>query len=93
MYMLYNNQICLVKPNNGNFLSAFRAYIDDDAMTTGDAPQTPGRRVRSIPMQGNVATGIENIGISDQPMKVFIDGQLYILRGEKLSDSTGRMVK
>ena len=37
--------------------------------------------------------GFENIQTSDKPMKVLIDGTLYILRGEKIHDATGRMVK
>ena len=37
--------------------------------------------------------GFENLESGDQPMKVLIDGTLYILRGEKIHDATGRMVK
>jgi len=95
MYMLSNNQICSVTHNNGNFLSAFRAYIDDDAMIdVSSAPQpVPGRKVKSVPMQGNVATGIDETHTSMQATKMLIDGQLFIICGEKMYDVTGSLVK
>lgn len=95
MYMLSNNQICSVTHNNGNFLSAFRAYIDDDAMIdVSSAPQpVPGRKVKSVPMQGNVATGIDDARTSMQATKMLIDGQLFIIYGEKMYDATGSLVK
>lgn len=95
MYMLSNNQICSVTHNNGNFLSAFRAYIDDDAMSeVSSAPQpAPGRKVKSVPMQGNVATGIDETHTSMQATKMLIDGQLFIICGEKMYDVTGSLVK
>lgn len=95
MYMLSNNQICSVTHNNGNFLSAFRAYIDDAAMSeVSSAPQpAPGRKVKSVPMQGNVATGIDETHTSMQAAKMLIDGQLFIIYGEKMYDVTGSLVK
>ena len=57
----------------------------------------PGRRRVSL---GNgasapqVATGMENVqGGNVQSTKVLINGQLFILRGEKMYDATGRLVK
>jgi hypothetical protein len=41
----------------------------------------------------NVATGVDAINASEKPMKLMIDGQLFILRGEKMYDATGRLVK
>lgn len=95
MYMLSNNQICSVTHYNGNFLLAFRAYIDDDAMIdVSSAPQpAPGRKVKSVPMQGNVATGIDDARTSMQATKMLIDGQLFIIYGEKMYDATGSLVK
>jgi hypothetical protein len=39
------------------------------------------------------AQGFENLQSGDAPMKVMIDGTLYIIRGEKVFDATGRLVK
>ena len=90
-HMLYNNSIRAIGTNNS--LAAGRAYIILDNIP-GGAPsgQAPGR-VRSIPMQENVATDIEATGLTDKPVKVMIDGQLFILRGESLYDMTGRLAK
>lgn len=96
MYMLHNNQICPVNHSVGaNSLAAFRAYIDDDAMVdVSTAPQpAPGRQVKSVPMQGNVATGVDNMQSSAQATKMLIDGRLFIIRGEKIYDVTGSLVK
>jgi hypothetical protein len=41
-----------------------------------------------------VATGIENTGFeSEAPRKVLINGELYIIRGEKMYDAKGQLVK
>ena len=54
----------------------------------------PGRRRIELNVNGeNAAQGFENIESGDAPMKVLIDGTLYILRGEKVFDATGRLVK
>lgn len=78
-----------------NYLSAYRAYINyDDLHPVSSAPQgAPGKRVIAMPMQKDAAQGFDNIEASDKPMKVVIDGTLYILRGEKVYDATGRLVK
>ena len=91
-HMLYNNSIRAIGTNNS--LPAGRAYIilDEIPGSTINAQEAPGR-VRAIPMHGNVATDIEATGLTDQPAKVMKDGQLFILRGEKLYDMTGRLVK
>ena len=93
IYMMYQNALRPLGTNN--HLDAFRAYLLVDAMTVpNETPQdTPGRHVRSMSMQGNVATGIEDTESAAQAMKVMIDGQLFIQRGEKLYDVTGQMVK
>ena len=41
----------------------------------------------------NTATGMENVDASAQPVKTIINGQLYILRGEKMYDAQGKLVK
>lgn len=88
-HMLKNNEIRLL--GNNNHLDANRAYIILDNI---DAVQpAPGRRVRAIPMHSNVVTGCDEINASETPVKMIIDGQIFILRGEKMYDTTGRLVK
>jgi hypothetical protein len=90
IYLLIQNAI---RPNDGNYLNAHRAYIDYSALTVETPVPAPGRRVRAIPMQSNVVTGCEEINASETPVKMMIDGQLFIIRGEKMFDATGRLVK
>ena len=93
IYILKDNAI---RPRTaGNWLSANRAYIVyTDLIEVTEAPQgAPGKRVRAIPMQPKVATGMDALNASDKPVKMIINGQLFILRGEKLYDATGRLVK
>jgi hypothetical protein len=60
----------------------------------GGAPAgLPKHRVRAMPTQSNVATDINAINASDAPVKMMIDGELFIRRGENLYDATGRLVK
>ena len=77
-------------------IPAHRCYVDMDVLQTTSAPSTPayGRRRVTLGVQGTqVATGIEDIDASEKPVKLLINGQMYILRGEKLFDATGRLVK
>ena len=91
IYILKDNAI---RPRtDGNYLSANRAYINYDELTIGTPVSAPSRRVKGMPMQPKVATGVENAAVSDKPTKALLDGQLYILRGEKMYDATGRLVK
>jgi len=91
-YLLINNAI---RPRTtGNFLAANRAYIEYSALDVNTPQPAPGRRVRAVPMQQNTATGMENVqGDNVQCTKVLIDGQLFILRGEKMYDAKGQLVK
>lgn len=82
-------------------LVANRAYIVMSEVPTyaqyQEAQQqsnnAPRRRVTLGRDAENAAQGFENILGGDQPMKVMIDGTLYIIRGEKVFDATGRLVK
>ena len=94
VYLLIQNAIRPLA--SGNYLNANRAYINyDDLNPVAEAPQpAPGRRVRAVPMQQNTATGMENVqGDNVQCTKVLINGQLFILRGEKMYDAKGQLVK
>ena len=94
IYILKDNAIRPIMV--GNFLSENRAYIDyDELIVVSEAPiSAPGKRVRAIPMQGQTATGMDNVQGDDvQCTKVLIDGQMYILRANRMYDVTGKLVK
>lgn len=58
------------------------------------APARPGaRRVVASNNAPQITTGTEALNASETPVKMMINGQLFILRGEKLYDATGRLVK
>ena len=77
-------------------VAANRAYVK--LSEVGEVPSSspnPGRRRILMTVNGEkVATDIDDVqGDNVQCIKVMIDGQLYILRGEKMYDATGRLVK
>jgi hypothetical protein len=93
-YMLYENELRRIGTNN--HLNAYRAYVKLAEIPNGDVPAgLPKHRVRAMPMQTNVATGMDEIRQepTSNSQKLLIDGQLFILRGENLYDATGRLVK
>ena len=94
-YIIYNNALYYVNSDNVK-VGAHRAYLDMTgvpAYNSGSA-SAPGRRRITMEVHGEqVATGIDAINASEKPMKLMIDGQIYILRGEKMYDATGRLVK
>ena len=94
IYLLIQNAIRPIASDN--YLNAKRAYIDYDALNpVTEAPASiPGRRVKSMPMAPQVATGVDQV-LSDQVpnTKVLINGQLFILHGEKMYDAKGQLVK
>ena len=93
-YIIYNNALYFVNSDNV-YVGANRAYLNMlDVPDYSNANLAPGRRRVVMTVHGEqTATGCENINASETPVKMIIDGQLYILRGEKLFDATGRLVK
>ena len=96
-YVLYNNQYLQVVDNGATVkVGANRAYIILDDIGRTEPALAPGRRRISMGVQSEqVATGLENDGLMNDELmkKVLINGQLFILRGEKMYDATGRLVK
>ena len=92
-YILYNNQYLEVNSDDV-YVGANRAYIKmAELPTTAKAP-VPGRRRVAMGVAGReVPTALDHLNASEQPIKVIIDGQLFILRGEQMFDATGRLVK
>jgi hypothetical protein len=81
-------------------IPAHRCYVDyDELLANPSTPNpAPGRRRVVLGLNGKdaeqVATGIGNVqGDEVQSTKVLINGQLFILRGEKMYDATGRLMK
>ncbi len=74
---------------------AHRAYVQmDEVDELSSAAPAPGRRYITMNVHGqNQTTGIEDLMSGDAPMKVLIEGTLFILRGEKVFDATGHLVK
>ena len=92
-YIMLNNQYCKVVEAN-TYVGANRAYIQLDKIGNDYVAPAYGRRRVSLGVQqAEVATGLEDLNVGDQPIKIMINGQMYILRGEKMYDATGRLVK
>ena len=74
---------------------ANRAYVKLSEVTSlSSLSPAPGRRRIELNVNGeNAAQGFENLQSGDAPMKVMIDGTLYILRGEKVYNANGQLVK
>lgn len=92
-YIMLNNQYCKVVEAN-TYVGANRAYIKLDKIGNDYVAPAYGRRRVSLDVQGNqTATGLENLMNGETPVKVMINGELFILCGEKMYDATGRLVK
>ena len=90
-YILYQNQYWLVS-GRAAYIANYRAYIKISEINY--VAPAPGRRRVAMNVNGEqTATGINELNAAEAPVKMIIDGQLYILRGEKLYDATGRLVK
>ena len=73
---------------------ANRAYVNMSQVTdlTGAAPV--GVRRITLGVNGaQVATGVDQVQGNEVPTKMIINGQLFILRGEKMYDAQGKLVK
>ena len=94
-YILNNNQYREVVSANSAYILSHRAYIHLAYITPSEPALAPGRRRISMSVYSEqVATGIENTGFeSEAPRKVLINGELYIIRGEKMYDAKGQLVK
>lgn len=94
-YIIYNNALYFV--NSEAYVGANRAYLDMTGVPAySNEPQqgnAPRRRVTMAVHGPQVATGIDALNTSDAPAKVLINGQLFIIRGEKMFDAKGQLVK
>lgn len=93
VYFIYENELRQVNGQSGNWIRAYRAYVIVAEITGGKPSAAPGRNVRSMPMHKDTATGMDELNASKNPVKMIIDGKLYILRGEKMYNANGQLVK
>ena len=87
---------CVDLTATGLLVPANRAYVKlDEVDPIQDQTPAPGRVRMSLGVNGApaVTTGVENAQMDNAPVKMIINGQLFILRGEKMFDATGRLVK
>ena len=95
-YVIYGNMVTRI--NGATSLKSERCYINispSEPSRSGSAP-VPGRARFMINVDGhNTPTGMDQITNDQLQMsnKVIINDHLYILRGEKMYDATGRLVK
>ena len=95
-YIIYNNQLYFV--NSLAYVGAHRAYLNMNDVPAYNEPQqqgnAPRRRVTMTVHSEQTTTGIENAqGDQVQSAKVLINGQLFIIRGEKMYNANGQVVK
>ena len=80
--------------STGLSVPANRAYIKMDQVPNMSASPAPGKRYITLSVNGNNGTtGIGELNASETPVKMIIDGKLYILRGEKMYNANGQLVK
>ena len=73
---------------------ANRAYVD--MLQVADLTEAAPVGVRRITLGvngQNTATGVDQVQGDEVPTKMIINGQLFILRGEKMYDAQGKLVK
>lgn len=101
-YFIYNNMFYYVSAADAAsgriHISKNHAFINLSAVPGYNnepiSVPAPGRRVSIGNGAPAVATGLENGELkSDEMKKVLINGELFIIRGEKMYDATGRLVK
>lgn len=72
-------------------MSEVPTYADYQAAQTSNP--APRRRVTLGKDEAQVVTGFGELETSETPVKVLINGQIFIIRGEKMFDVTGKLVK
>ena len=98
IYYFSGHNIWAVKKNTADVvLPAYLCYVKMDELLASpipDANPAPGRRRVTLGVNGQqVATGVDQVQGDEVPTKMIINGQLFILRGEKMYDAQGKLVK
>lgn len=101
LYYFSGNAIwCVANRSTDANIPAHGCYLNMEEFRELPIPSptpAPGRRRITLGVNGkNTPTGLENgelINGENGVQKVLINGELFILRGEKMYDATGRLVK
>lgn len=94
-YIIYNNALYEVNTENV-YVGANRAYLNMAAVPDYNPAVAPAPGIRRVYMSvygEQTTTGMDELNASEAPAKVMIDGQLFILRGEKKYNANGQLVK
>lgn len=89
VYVVSGGQIKHATTSSG--VEAYRAYIQMNAVSAPSA--APGRRIIEMPLEGNSATGVNEIEANDKAVKFIENGRILILRDGITYDALGRIVK
>ena len=94
-YIISGNKYYLIDNATGNSrLPENRAYFVLDDVSPSEPVLAPGARRIALGTNGqNTATGVDQVQGDEVPTKMIINGQLFILRGEKMYDAQGKLVK
>lgn len=93
VYFFKDNALWSAKETGVKIL-AYRAWLDMSAVGNAGPSPAPGRRRITMDVHGeNAATGMDELNASEAPSKMIIDGKMYILRGEKMYNPNGILVK
>ena len=93
-YILSNNQYREVAAGGVAYVTPNRAYFKYEEIPGTAYTPLPGRKRMSIGAAAPaVATGMDELNASEAPAKMLINGQLFILRGDKMYDAKGQLVK
>jgi len=93
-YILSNNQYREVAAGGEAYVTPNHAYFKYSEIPGSAMTPMPGRKRMSIGAAAPaVTTGIDELNASETPVKVMIDGQLFIIRGEKMYNANGQLVK
>ena len=96
-FVIWNNSVFRI--NAETSIKSERCYININSSEPSrmPAPAPVGARRITMGVSGvngqNTATGVDQVQGGNVPTKMIINGQLYILRGEKMYDAQGKLVK
>lgn len=89
-YVLSNVNTLLVSPEGGCYIASNRAYVN---LTSVEPVMAPGRPIIEINLGTGEATSINNIGASEEAIKFFQNGKLFIQKNGIVYDMMGGVVR
>ena len=96
-FVIWNNSVFRI--NAETSIKSERCYININSTEPirTSTPAPVGARRITMGVSGingqNTATGVDQVQGDNVPTKMIINGQLFILRGEKMYDAQGKLVK